>query len=121
MIEGEGKDQGVDLEDEGALMGASPRGVMPGTPMSTIDAWNSDVGVSLIVVSKQGNCGARVSEGDIDFLACAGATERAGAAGCGFTTHEFGGKDSLKRPVVKMAFPGLGKGLRSSSSPRGVL
>ena len=38
MVEGEGKDQGVDLEDEGALMGASPRGLMPGTPMSTIDA-----------------------------------------------------------------------------------
>ena len=110
LVEGEGKDQGADLEDEGALMGASPRGVMPGTPMSTIDAWNADVGVSLIVVSKQGTCGARVSEGDIDFLACAGATERPGAAGCGFTTHELGGKDSLKRPVVKMAFPEAGEG-----------
>ena len=119
MVEGEGKDQGVDLEDEGALMGASPRGVMPGTPMSTIDAWNSDVGVSLIVVSKQGTCGARVSEGDIDFLACAGATERAGAAGCGFTTHEFGGKDSLKRPVVKMAFPEAGEGFAILVKPSG--
>ena len=110
MVEDEGKDREADLEDEGALMGSSPRGLMPGTPMSTIDAWNSDVGVSLIVVSKLGTCGARVSEGDIDFLACAGATERPGAAGCGFTTHELGGKDSLKRSVVKMAFPEAGEG-----------
>jgi hypothetical protein len=78
--------------------------------MSTIDAWNADVGVSLIVVSKQGTCGARVSEGDIDYLACAGATECPGALGCGFTTHELGGKDSLKRAVVKMAFPEAGEG-----------
>ena len=61
-------------------------------------------------MSKLGTCGARVSEGDIDFLACAGATERPGAAGCGFTTHELGGKDSLKRSVVKMAFPEAGEG-----------
>ena len=110
MVEGEGKEQGGELEDSGALVGSSPRGVMPGTPMSTVDAWNADVGVSLIVVSKQATCGARVSEGDVDYLACAGPTERPGGAGCGFTTHELGGKDSLKRPVVKMAFPEAGDG-----------
>ena len=36
MVEDEGKDREADLEDEGALMGSSPRGLMPGTPMSTI-------------------------------------------------------------------------------------
>ena len=96
MVEAEGEQQGEDLEDSGALIGTSPWGVMPGTPTSTVDAWNADVGVSLIDVSKGGTCGARVSEGEVDFLACAGPTEQPGAAGYGFTMHELGGKNSRK-------------------------
>ena len=119
MVEGEGQEQGEELEESGALVGASPRGVMPGTPMSTVDAWNADVGVSLIVVSKQATCGARVSEGDVDYLACAGPTERPGAGGCGFTTHELGAKDSLRRPVVKMGFPENGDGFAILVKPSG--
>ncbi len=119
MVEGKGQEQGGELEESGALVGASPRGVMPGTPMSTVDAWNADVGVSLIVVSKQANCGAQVSEGDVDYLACAGPTERPGAGRCGFTTHELGGKDSLKRPVVKMGFLEAGDGFAILMKPSG--
>ena len=35
-----------------------------------------------------------------------------GGGGCGFTTHELGRKDSLKRPVVKTVFPETGEGVR---------
>jgi hypothetical protein len=108
LVEAEEEQQAKVLKDSGALGSTTPRGVIPGTPTSTIDAWNADVGVSLVVASKGDKCGARVSEGEVNFLACTGPNECQGGSGCGFTTHELGGKDSLKRPVVKMIFPEMG-------------
>jgi hypothetical protein len=78
---------------------------MPDTPMSTVDAWNDNVRVSLVVVDKRETCGARLTDGEVDFLACAGPTEHPGGTGCGFTTHELGGKDSKKQTVIKMDLP----------------
>ena len=119
MVEGKGKDQGVDLEDEGALMGASPRGVMPGTPMSTIDAWNSDVGVSLIVVSKQ-PVGRECRKG-ISISSPArvlpNVRERLGVVS---PPMNLGGRTVSSGLSSRWLSPRLGKGLRSSSSPRGV-
>ena len=96
-------------EDTGTLF-ETPRAVRPDTPVATVDAWNAEVGVSLVLVSKIKTCGARVSGGEVDFLACAGDNERPGSGGCGWTTHELGGRDSNKKPVVKMAFPERGDG-----------
>ncbi len=96
-------------------------GVIAGTPTLTIDAWNADVGVSLVVVGKGDTCGARVSAGEVNFLACMGPTERHGGTGCGFTTHELGEKDSLKCPVVKMVFPETGEGFAILVKPLGSL
>ncbi len=119
LVEAEEEQQAEILEDSGALGSTTPRGVIPGTPTSTTDAWNADVGVSLVVVSN--TCGARVSEGEVDFVACKGPNERQGGSGCGFTTHELGGKDSLKRPVVKMVFPETGMGFAILVKPSGSL
>jgi hypothetical protein len=94
------EEQETDQGRKGALPKSSA--VMPDTPLSTVDAWNAEVPVALVVVSKSLTCGARISDGEVDFLACAGATERPGLGGCGWTTHELGGKDSKKRRVVKM-------------------
>ncbi len=42
-------------------------GVMPDTSTSTADAWNAEVQVSLVEVSKQETCGARVTGGKVDL------------------------------------------------------
>ena len=109
-------------ETERGLEGASPAGgsvLMPDTPVSTLDAWNAKVPVSLVLVSKTLTCGARISDGEVDFLACAGANERPGLGGCGWTTHELGGKDSKKRRVVKMDLPEQGEAFAISVKSSG--
>ena len=80
LVEAEEEQQAEVFKDSGALGSTTPQGLMPGTPTSTIDAWNADVGVLLVVVNKGDTCGARVSEGEVDFLACAGPTECHGGA-----------------------------------------
>jgi hypothetical protein len=45
---------------------------MPDTPVATADVWNAEVGVLLVTVSKQETCGARLMDGEVNFLACAG-------------------------------------------------
>ena len=102
--------RGEDEEEDTGTLIENPRAVMPDTLVATVDAWNAEVGVSLVVVSKIKTCGARVSGGDVDFLACAGDNERPGSGGCGWTTHELGGRDSNKKAVVKMVFPKRGDG-----------
>jgi hypothetical protein len=71
LVEGEEQQVEESQEDTGVLV-SLPRGVMSGTPKATIDAWNVDVGVTLVAVSKRKTCGARVTDGEVDFLACAG-------------------------------------------------
>ena len=58
LVENEEEQQAKTLKDSGGLGSTTPRGVIPGTPTSTIDAWNADVGVSLVVVDKGDTCGA---------------------------------------------------------------
>ena len=71
MVEGEERLAEVVEQEIGALVGPV-RVVMPDTPTSTADAWNAEVGVSLVVVSKHETCAARLRDGEVDFLACAG-------------------------------------------------
>jgi hypothetical protein len=97
----------------------TPRAVMPDTPVATVDAWNAEVAVSLVVVSKSLTCGARTSDGEVDFLACAGVAERPGGGGCGWTMHELGGKDSKKKTVLKMDLPEQGGGYAISVKSSG--
>ncbi len=61
------------------------------------------------MVLKRETCGARVSDGEVNFLACTGMLERPGGGGCGWTMHELRGKDSKKRMVVKMDLPESGE------------
>jgi hypothetical protein len=88
--------------DLGAL---SPKAVSPDTPAAIVDAWNVDARVALVLVSKNKICGARVTDGDVNFLACAGVLERVGGTSCGWTTHKAGGKDAKGRQVLKMDLP----------------
>ena len=67
LVEAEEEQQAEILKDSGALGSTTPQGVIPGTPTSTIDAWNAVVGVTLVVVSKGDTCEARVSEGEVEF------------------------------------------------------
>ncbi len=92
-------------EEHAGMLTRFPRAVMPNTLLAMLDAWNAEVGVSLIVVSKSKTCGAWVSDDEVDFLACAGTIDCPGGGGCGWTMHELGGKDSKKRTVVKMDLP----------------
>jgi hypothetical protein len=108
LVEGEDGQAEMGEEHAGTLTG-SPRAVMPDTPVVMVNAWNAEVGVSLIVVSKSKTCGARVSDGEVDFIACAGAMDCPGGGGCGWTTNELGGKDSKKRMVMKMDLPDRGE------------
>ncbi len=48
---------------------------MPDTPTEAVTAWNMEALVALVVVSKGEICGARVSDGEVDFLACAGTVD----------------------------------------------
>ncbi len=58
-------------ERSGAL---TPKGVtvMPDTPTEAVTAWNLEALVALVAVSKSEICGARVGNGEVDFLTCAG-------------------------------------------------
>ena len=67
LVEAEEEQQAETLKDSGALGSTTQRGFIPGTPTLTIDAWNADVGVLLVVVSKSETCGAQVSEEEVDF------------------------------------------------------
>jgi hypothetical protein len=75
---------------------------MPDTPTEVVTAWNSEVLVALVVVSKSEICGARVGDGEVDFLVCAGPVNWAGGTSCGCATHKTGGKDAKKRNVLKI-------------------
>ena len=107
MVEGEERLVEVEQEDTGALVGPV-RGVMPDTPTLTVDAWNAEVGVLLVVVSKRETCAARLGDGEVDFLACAGPLDWPGGTSCGWATHELGGKDSKRHSVIKMDLPEKG-------------
>ena len=86
----------------------SPKAVNSDTPVAVVETWNSDVRVALVLVSKDEICGARVSDGEVDFLACAGPLERPGALTCSWLTHATGGKDAKMRPVLTMKLPANG-------------
>jgi hypothetical protein len=88
----------------------TPKGVsvMPDMPMEAVTAWNLRVLVALVAVSKSEICGARVGEGEVNFLACAGPVNQAGGTSCGWATHETGGKDAKKRNVLKISPPDEG-------------
>ena len=118
MVDGEERLAEVEQEDTGALVGPV-RGVMPDTPTSTVVAWNAEVGVLLVVVSKLETCMARLGDGEVDFLACAGPLERPGGTSCGWATHELGGKDSKKRSVIKMDLPEIGSVFAIQVKPSG--
>jgi hypothetical protein len=45
---------------------------MPDTPTEAVTAWNLEALVALVAVSKSEICGARVGNGEVDFLTCAG-------------------------------------------------
>jgi hypothetical protein len=92
---------------------------MPDTPTSTVDAWNLEIRVSLIVVSRQETCEARVMDGEVDFLACAGGMDCPGETFCGWTTHELGGKDPKKWTVLKMDLPEWGEAFAILVEPLG--
>jgi hypothetical protein len=80
----EGEDQQVETGEEHAgKLTKSPRAVIPDTPVTMADAWNGEVEVLLVVVSTSKTCGARVSDGEVDFLACAGAMDPLGGGVCG--------------------------------------
>jgi hypothetical protein len=88
----------------------TPKGVsvMPDTPTEAVMAWNSEVLVALVAVSKSEICRARVGDGEVNFLACAGLVDQAGGTSCGWATHETGGKDAKKRNVLKISLPDEG-------------
>ena len=75
---------------------------------ATVDAWNGMDWVTLRVVSSTEICGARMADGEVDFLACAGSLESPGALTCSWLTHATGGKDAKMRPVLKMKLPANG-------------
>ncbi len=56
-------------------------------------------------MAKDEICGAWVTDGEVDFLACAGALDRPGGTSCGWTTHATGGKDAKGCLVLKMKLP----------------
>ena len=72
-----------------------------------------------MVVSKRETCAARLGDGEVDFLACAGPLERPGGTSCGWATHESGGKDSKKRSVIKMDLPEKGSVFAIQVKPSG--
>jgi hypothetical protein len=98
----EGKVADLEARRQLEASGASiPRGVsvMPDTPMEAVAAWNADVTVALIAVSKAEICGARVGDGEVDFLTCAGPVDHPGGTLCGWATHKTGEKDAKRRNV----------------------
>jgi hypothetical protein len=106
------------LEQHGAQGVLSPKSVSLDTPMATVDAWNVTDRVALLLVSKDEICGARVMDGEVKFLACAGALDCPGGTSCGWTTHATGGKDAKGHLVLKMKLPeGGGRSLPFLSRP----
>ncbi len=95
------------VDESGTL---TPRGVtvMPDTPTEAVNAWYRETLVTLMVITKAEICGARVGDGEVDFLACAKVVDRVRGLSCGMTTHQTGGKDSKKRNVLKMTLPQQG-------------
>ncbi len=83
--------------------------VMPDMPMEAVTVLNAEVLVALVVVSKSETCVARVFDGEVDFLMCAGPVDCPGGTLCGWATHETGEKDSKRRNVLKMALPDQGE------------
>ena len=110
MVEEDEGEEAADLgarrqvEESGAL---TPRGIaaMPAMPTEAMNAWNRDTLVTLLLVTKDEICGARVGNSEVDFLACAKKLDRVGGSSCGIITHQTGGKDSKKRNVLKMTLP----------------
>jgi hypothetical protein len=82
LVKGEDRQEEEKQEETSALV-LLPRGVMSDTPRLMVDAWNTDVAVTLVAVSKCETCGARVMDGEVDFLACAGAMDWLGGTSCG--------------------------------------
>jgi hypothetical protein len=71
MVEGE-EHKLEELQDDTGALNVLFKGVMPNTPTSTVGAWNTEIQVSLVMVSRQETCGAQVTDGEVDVLACAG-------------------------------------------------
>jgi hypothetical protein len=86
-----------------------------------VNAWNADVGVTLVAVSKRKTCGASVMDGDGDFLACAGAMDQPEGTSCCWATHKLGGKVAKKRTVLKMNLPEEGVAYAILAKPSGSL
>jgi hypothetical protein len=103
------------LEQRGAQGALSPKSVSSDTPMATVGAWNVMDRVALLLVSRDEICGAWVTDGEVDFLACAGTLDRPGGTSCGWTTHATGGKDAKWCLVLKSCQKGGG---RLTSAPR---
>jgi hypothetical protein len=82
---------------------------MPDTPMEAVTAWNLEALVALVAVTKSEICGARVGDGEVDFLACAGPVDWPGGTSCGWAIHKTGGKDAKKRNVLKISLPDKGE------------
>jgi hypothetical protein len=93
------------LEQSGAQGALSPKLVSSDTPKATVDAWNLSDHVALLLVSKDEICVAGVTDGEVDFLACACALDRPRGTSCGWATHATGGKDAKGRLVLKMKLP----------------
>ncbi len=107
----EGKVADSEARQQQEASGAStPRGVsvMPDMPTEAVTAWNADVMVALIAVSKAEICGAGVGDREVDFLACVGPVDHPGGTLCGWATHETGGKDAKRRNVLDMSLPDQG-------------
>ena len=47
-------------------------GFLADTPKATIDAWNVEDQMALVLVSSNKICGARFANGEVNFLVCAG-------------------------------------------------
>ena len=106
LVEGEDEARRpLELQDRKEPGTLSPMAISPDTPASIVDAWNVDARVALVLVSTNEICWARVTDGEVNFLACAGALDRVGGTSCGWATHEAGGKDAKGRHVLKMDLP----------------
>ncbi len=61
--------------------------------------------VVLVLISSNEICGAEVTEGEVNFLVCAGVLDCPGGTSCSLTTHVTGGTDAKGHLVVKMDLP----------------
>jgi hypothetical protein len=98
------------LEPGGAQGVLSPRPLNIDTPKATLNAWNAEDRMALVVVSRNKICGTRFADGEVDFFDYVGALNCPGGSGCKWTTHATGGKDAKGCLVLKMKLPeGRGK------------